>query len=52
MPFMLIFKVFGFQSPFLWFSDGKKKRWAKNNIIIRIQEKKKKKKKRKKKIKM
>ena len=35
--FTLIFKVFGFQSPFLWFSDGKEKRWAKNNIIIRIQ---------------
>ena len=35
--FTLIFKVFGFQSPFLWFSDGEEKRWAKNNIIIRIQ---------------
>ena len=37
MVFTLIFKVFCFQSPFLWFSDGKKKRWTKNNIIIRIQ---------------
>jgi len=35
--FTLIFKVFGFQSLFLWFSVGEEKRWAKNNIIIRIQ---------------
>ena len=35
--FTLIFKVFSFQSPFLWFYDGEEKRWAKNNIIIRIQ---------------
>ena len=52
MVFTLIFKVFGFQSPFLWFSDGEEKRWTKNNIITRIQRikiKRKKKKKMKKK---
>ena len=37
MVFTLILMVFGFQSYFLWFSDGEEKRWAKNNIIIRIQ---------------
>ena len=37
MVFTLIFKVFGFQYLFLWFFDGEEKRWAKNNIIIRIQ---------------
>ena len=25
MVFTLIFKVFGFQSPFLWFSNGRKR---------------------------
>ena len=37
MVFTLIFKVFGFQSLFLWFSDREEKRWTKNNIVIRIQ---------------
>ena len=47
MVFTLIFKVFGFQSPFLWFSNGEEKRWAKNNIIIKKQRKRKKGKKKK-----